>query len=120
MHNPLQSLTRFDPYPLAARIRGWIELGGAALAAFTFLSTSASAISNVLPSEEWLLNWPRTQRAYRWLIKIVAGLALNFRRRLPSLDLPWFGFHQHHCPECQRLQDAAKLRDTNRTENPHA
>ena len=63
---------------------------------FAFVSWNALLV-NVLPPAERLRSWPKTQEAYCFLVDLMSFFALNFRRRLPSLDLPLFYRFQDVC-----------------------
>lgn len=80
------------------------------LAFFAACSTVCSFLSNCWPDDEKLAKHPRLRAAYLGMIKVTSAVALNFRRRLPSWDLPLFGFH-HHCTACQAAADAAEKKD---------
>ena len=47
---------------------------------------SNALLANFLPNERRLRHWPRVCQAYTFLIDVVAFFALNWRKRLPSLD----------------------------------
>ena len=49
-------------------------------------------IANFLPKKKHLDGYPRLQFCYCIFIDIVAGFGLNWRYRLPSLDLQFLGF----------------------------
>lgn len=64
-------------------VRQWVE----------HLVTGASLLANMLPREEVFCYYPPVQRFYGTMVKFIAGIALNWRYRQPSLDLsaPFLG-----------------------------
>lgn len=59
--------------------------------------TGASIAVNLLPKECVFDKYPRTQRAYRASVAILAVSALNLRKFIPSanLKIPGLGFEQY-------------------------
>lgn len=58
-----------------------------------FVSANA-LLCNFAPPAELLAERPRLRYAYEMLLDIMAGFALNWRERLPSLDREFPGFRR--------------------------
>lgn len=58
-----------------------------------FITTNAF-LCNFLPPSELLRNYPKTRYCYEILIDLMAGFALNWREKLPSLDREFPGFRR--------------------------
>ena len=51
-------------------------------------------LCNFLPPSALLQNHPRARYCYEMLVDLMAGFALNWRERLPSLDREFPGFRR--------------------------
>ena len=58
-----------------------------------FIAANA-LLCNFLPPSLLLRNYPKTRYCYEVLIDLMAGFALNWRERLPSLDRQFPGFRR--------------------------
>jgi hypothetical protein len=97
MINPIN----FDFAGATQKIRDVMEFCGVVVATF-------STLANLLPKWESVAN-PILQKVYRRFVAVVAALALNWRRHIPSLNLHIFAMKNHPpavCPHCGAIDGA--------------
>lgn len=54
----------------------------------------SALLANFMPNDKLFEAYPHVRRAYRFLIDVVAFVALNFRVCLPSLQAEFMGFRE--------------------------
>lgn len=69
-------------------------------------------LCNFLPDSAKLARWPRIRFAYEVLVDLMAGFALNWRVRIPSLDQEFIGFRRTASHAYRNWQQSRMDRDT--------